>query len=115
MNEVFYGTENSLLIEIVSLLRKIYKRDAHFKAVFEIKTLAVLFPPYPREMKTNTRNLNLLPIWRLFVSMKMMQPGHSHTRSIARAWLKAGVNVKAVLTWFNSVLLPISRPRFKQR
>ena len=33
----------------VSLLRKIYKRDAPFRAVFEVKTLA-----YPREMKTNT-------------------------------------------------------------
>ena len=45
-------------IVVVSLLRKIYKRDTPFRAVYEVKTLAVLFPPYPREMKTNTRNLN---------------------------------------------------------
>ena len=51
------------------LLRKIHKRDAPFRAVFEVKTLAVLFPPYPREMKTNTRNLNLPPFCRLFVSI----------------------------------------------
>ena len=29
-------------------------RDALFRAAFKVKTLAVLFPPYPREMKTNT-------------------------------------------------------------
>ena len=51
----------AIVVEIVSLLRKIYKRDAPFRAVFEVKSLAVLFPPYPREMKTNTRNLNQLP------------------------------------------------------
>ena len=37
---------------IVSLLKKIYKRDAPFRAVFKVETLAVLFPPDPREMKT---------------------------------------------------------------
>ena len=64
----------TIVAEIVSLLRKIYKRDAPFRAVFEVKTLAVLFPPYPCEMKTNTRNLNLPPFWHLFVSMEMVQP-----------------------------------------
>ena len=45
--------------EIVSLLKKIYKRDTPFRAVFKVKTLAVLFSPYPREMKHIPRNLNL--------------------------------------------------------
>ena len=54
-----YERENStrkftIVVEIVSLLKKIYKRDAPLRAVFKVKTLAVLFPPYPREMKTNT-------------------------------------------------------------
>ena len=44
----------TIVAEIVSLLKKIYKRDAPFRAVFKVKTLAVMFPPYPREMKTNT-------------------------------------------------------------
>ena len=42
----------SIVTEIVSLLKKIYKRDAPFRAVFRVKTLAVLFPPYPRETNT---------------------------------------------------------------
>ena len=33
----------TIVVEIVSLLKKIHKRDAPF-------TLAVSFPPYPREM-----------------------------------------------------------------
>ena len=44
----------TIAVEIVSLLKKIYKRDAPFRAVFKVKTFVVLFPPYPREMKTNT-------------------------------------------------------------
>ena len=45
------------------------------RAVFKVKTLAVLFPPYPREMKKNvSRNLNLLPFWRWLVSMEIVQP-----------------------------------------
>ena len=37
-----------------TIVEKEYERDAPFRAVFKVKTLAVLFPPYPREMKTNT-------------------------------------------------------------
>ena len=44
----------TIVAEIVSLLKKIYKRDAPFRAVFKVKTLAVLFPSYPHEMKTDT-------------------------------------------------------------
>ena len=33
----------TIVAEIVSLLKKIYKRDAPFRAVFKVKTLAVLF------------------------------------------------------------------------
>ena len=41
----------TIVAEIVSLLKKIYKRDAPFRAVFKVKTLAVLFSAYPRDMK----------------------------------------------------------------
>ena len=44
----------TIVAEIVSMLKKIYKRYAPFRAVFKVKTLAVMFPLYPREMKTNT-------------------------------------------------------------
>ena len=54
----------TIVAEIVSLLKKIYKRDAPFRAVFKVKTLAVLFSAYPREMKHILRNLNLPPFWR---------------------------------------------------
>ena len=76
----------TIVVEIISLLKKIYKRDAPFRAVFKVKTLAVLFPPYPREMKTNTAKFNLPPFSRLLFCMEMQT--HSHARSIARAWLK---------------------------
>ena len=77
--------------------RKIYKRDAPFRTVFEVNTLAVLFPPYPREMKTNTRNLNLPPFCRLFVSMEMVQPIPSRALSRAR-----GLSMRTHLTAFVS-------------
>ena len=48
-----------MVVEIVSLLKKIYKRDAPFRAVLKVKTLVALFPPYAREMKTNTAKFNL--------------------------------------------------------
>jgi len=44
----------TIVAEIVFLLKKIYKGDVLCRAVFKVKTLAVLFPPYPREKKTNT-------------------------------------------------------------
>ena len=46
--------KSSIVAEIVFLLKKIYKRDVPLRAMFNVKTLAVLFSPYPREMKTNT-------------------------------------------------------------
>ena len=76
----------TIVVEIVSLLKKIYKRDAPFRAVFKVITLAVLFPPYPCEMKTNTAKFNLPPFCRLIFCMEMQT--HSHAHSIARAWLK---------------------------
>ena len=54
----------TIVAEIVSLLKKIYKRDAPFRAVFKVKTLAVLFSAYPSEMKHIPRNLNLPPFCR---------------------------------------------------
>ena len=44
----------TIVAEIVFWLKKIYKRDVPLRAMFNVKTLAVLFSPYPREMKTNT-------------------------------------------------------------
>ena len=44
----------TVVAEIVFWLKKIYKRDVPLRAMFNVKTLAVLFSPYPREMKTNT-------------------------------------------------------------
>ena len=73
----------TIVVEIVSLLKKIYKRDAPFRAVFKVKTLAVLFPPYPREMKTNTAKFNLPPFRRLLFCMEM-QPIPTRALSHAR-------------------------------
>ena len=73
----------TIVAEIVSLLKKIYKGDAPFRAVFKVKTLAVLFSPYPREMKHIPRNLNLPPFWCLLVSIEMVQS--IPTRALSRA------------------------------
>ena len=76
----------TIVAEIVSLLKKIYKRDAPFRAVFKVKTLAVLFSPYPREMKHTTKFKSAA----IFALTCFYRNGaiHSHARSIARAWLK---------------------------
>ena len=69
----------TIVAEIVSLLRKIYKRDAPFRAMFKVKTLAVLFSAYPCEMKYIPRNLNLPPFWRVcFYGNGAI---HSHARA----------------------------------
>ena len=73
----------SIVVEVVSLLKKIYKIDAPF-IVVKVKTLAVLFLPYPREMKTNTAKFNLPRFCRSLFSMEMA----THARSIACAWRK---------------------------
>ena len=83
----------TIVAEIVSLLKKIYKRDAPFRAVFRVKTLAVLFSPYPREMKHIPRNLNLPPSWRLLVSIEMVQS--IPTRALSRA---RGLSMRTHLT-----------------
>ena len=64
----------TIVAEIVSLLKKIYKRDAPFRAVFKVKTLAVLFSAYPREMKHIPRNLNLPPFCRCLFLWKWCNP-----------------------------------------
>ena len=64
----------TIVAEIVSLLKKIYKRDAPFRAVFKIKTLVVLFSAYPREMKHIPRNLNLPPFCRCLFLWKWCNP-----------------------------------------
>ena len=82
----------AIVVEIVSLLKKIYKRDAPFRAVFKVKTLAVLFPPYPREMETNTAKFNLPPFCRLLFSMER-QPIPTRALSHAR-----GLSLRTHLT-----------------
>ena len=64
----------TIVAEIVFLLKKIYKRDAPFRAVFKVKTLAVLFLAYPREMKHIPRNLNLPPFCRCLFLWKWCNP-----------------------------------------
>ena len=66
--------DKKIVAEIVSLLKKIYKRDAPFRAVFKVKTLAVLVLAYPREMKHIPRNLNLPPFWRCLFLWKWCNP-----------------------------------------
>ena len=71
----------TIVAEIVSLLKKIYKRDAPFRAVFKVETLAVLVLAYPREMKHIPRNLTLPPFWRCLFLWKWCNPfPHAHAR-----------------------------------
>ena len=72
----------TIVAEIVSLLKKIYKRDAPFRAVFKVKTLAVLFSPYPHTAKFKSAAILALACFCRNGAI------HSHARSIARAWLK---------------------------
>ena len=82
----------------ISLLKKIYKRDAPFRAVFKVKTLAVLFSPYPRKMKHIPRNLKLPPFWRLLVSIEMVLS--IPTRALSRArGLSMRTHLSAVEIW----------------
>ena len=39
----------AIVAEIVFLLKKIYKRDIPLKSMLNVKTLTVLFSPYPRK------------------------------------------------------------------
>ena len=73
----------TIVAEIVSLLKKIYKRDAPFRLVFNVKTLAVSFSAYPCEMKHIPRNLNLPPFWSSLVSMEMVQSIPTRARGIS--------------------------------
>ena len=75
------------------MLKKIYKRDAPFRAVLKVKPLAVLFSPYPREMKHIPRDLNLPPLWRLLVSVEMVLS--IPTRALSRA---RGLSMRTHLT-----------------
>ena len=63
----------TIVAEIVSLLKKIYKRDAPFRAVFKVKTLAVfVFGLSPRN-ETHTAKFKSAAILALLVSMEMVQ------------------------------------------
>ena len=77
----------SIVVEVVSLLKKIYKIDAPFRAVFKVKTLAVMFPPYPREMKTNTAKFKSTAILSLAFIYGNVQPiptrALSHVRGLS--------------------------------
>ena len=61
--------------------------------MFKVKTLAVLFSPYPREMKHIPRNLNLPPFWRLLVSIEVVQS--IPTRALSRG---RGLSMRTHLT-----------------
>ena len=87
----------TIVAEIVSLLKKIYKRNAPFRTVFKVKTLPVLFSPYPRDVKHIPRNLNLPPFWRLIVSIEMVQS--IPTRALSRARLSMRTYLTAVDLW----------------
>ena len=83
----------TIVVEIVSLLKKIYKRDVPFRAVFKVKILVVFFSPYPREMKHIPRNLNQPPFWRLLVSIA---EGHFVCACSAESilmWVTAGMRL----------------------
>ena len=101
----------TIVAEIVSLLKKIYKRDALFRAVFKVKTLAVLFSAYPREMKHIPRNLNLPPFWRCLFLWKWCNP---FPRARARG-LSMRTHLTAAELWNNQfpetkiLGLPVSR------
>ena len=92
----------------VSLLKKIYKRDTPFRAVFKVKTLPVLFSPYPREMKHTAKfksaaNLALACFYRNGAT-------HSHARSIARPWLKHAHSFDRCGSVYNFHLSSLLRP-----
>ena len=74
----------TIVAEIGSLLKKIYKTYAPFRAVFKVKTLAVMFPPYPSEMKTNIAIFKSAAILSL-AFFHGNGATHSHARSITRA------------------------------
>ena len=76
----------TIVAEIVSLLKKIYKRDGPLRALFKVKPLAVLFPPYPCKMKTNTAKVKSAAILAL-AYFYGNDATHSHARFIARARL----------------------------
>ena len=74
----------TIVAEIVSLLKKICKRDGPLRAVFEVKT--------------NTRNLNLPRFCRLLVSMEMVQLIPKRALSHARG-LSMRTHLTAVSLW----------------
>ena len=94
----------TIVAEIVSLLKKIYKRDAPFRAGFKVKTLAVLFPPYLREMKQIPRNLNLPPFWCLLFFYGNGTT-HSHGRSIDARGLSMRTHLTSVDLWSRFLVL----------
>ena len=76
----------TIVAKIVFLLKKIHKGDDLCRAVFKVKTLAVLFPPYYRKMKTNTAKFKSTAILALAYFYGNCVT-HSHARQ-NRAWLK---------------------------
>ena len=69
----------TIVAEIVFLLKEIYKRDVPLRDMFNVKTLAVLLSPYPRDMKTNTAKFKSAAILTLTCFY-----GNCATRSHAR-------------------------------
>ena len=69
--------------------------------MFKVKTLAVLFPPYPREMKTNTAKFKSAAILAL-VCFYGNGAIHSHARA-------RGLSMRTHLTAVDSPARPTHR------
>ena len=78
----------TIVAEIVSLLKKIYKRYAPFRVVLKVKTLAVMFPSYHRKMKTNTAKFKSAAI--LSLAFFYEKHAHSFDRWGPLAWSNTG-------------------------
>ena len=95
----------SIVAEIVFLLKKIYKRDAPLRAMFNVKTLAVLFSPYPREMKTNTAKFIKIcrPFDAYLFPWKLCNPfpraPKSHARGLSMRTHLTAVFARALDPW----------------
>ena len=89
----------TIVAEIVSLLKKIYKRDAPFRAVFKVKTLAVLFLAYPREMKHIPRNLNMPPFCRCLFLWKCAIHSHARARGLSMRTHLTAVEARGRDSW----------------
>ena len=83
----------TIVVELVFLLKKICKRDVPLRTMFNVKTLAILFSPYPREMKTNTAKFKSAAILTLTCFYGNCDPYPRAPKSHAR-----GLSMRTYLT-----------------